>query len=264
MISHYKASPDIDVVTTSIPLPGLGNVPINAFVLKGADPVLVDTGVVNQSEEFMAALRDVIDPSELNWLWLTHTDPDHIGSVHALLKENPKLRVVTTFLGVGIMSLFAPLPMDRVFLLNPGEKLKLADRTLTGFKPPAFDNPSTTGFFDDKSRVLFSSDCFGALLQEVPNDAADIPESDLHAGQTLWSTIDAPWLHKADRGMLARELDVIRSMDPAMILSSHLPAADAKVAKRLLATLAEVPDAEPFVGPNQPMLEQMLKAAPAA
>ena len=264
MISHYNAASDIDVVTTSIPLPGLGNVPINAFVLQGQDPVLVDTGVVGQSDGFLTTLRGVIDPSDLKWLWLTHTDPDHIGSVHALLSENPKLRVVTTFLGVGIMSLFAPLPMDRVFLLNPGEQLKLADRTLTAFKPPAFDNPSTTGFFDDKSRVLFSSDCFGALLQEVPENAADLSEQDLHAGQTLWSTIDAPWLHKADRGMLVRELDVIRSMDPKMILSSHLPAAGGKVVGRLLSTLAQAPDAEPFVGPNQPMLEQMLKQAPAA
>ena len=38
-------------------IPGIGLVPINAFVLHGAEPVLVDTGPVVESDEFMAALR---------------------------------------------------------------------------------------------------------------------------------------------------------------------------------------------------------------
>ena len=108
------------MLTTNFPVPGLGLVPINAFVLHGAEPVLVDTGTVLQSEDFMAALRSVIDPSDLRWIWLTHTDFDHIGSLHQLLAENPRLTVITTFLGVGIMGLTAPLPMDRVHLVNPG------------------------------------------------------------------------------------------------------------------------------------------------
>ena len=96
--------------------------------------------------------------------WLTHTDFDHIGNLNQLLAENPQLRVITTFLGVGIMSLSAPLPMDRVYLLNPGQKITVGDRTITGIKPPAFYNPSTTGFYDGKSGVFFSAGCFGALL----------------------------------------------------------------------------------------------------
>ena len=46
MITTYRASPDIDVLTTSFPIPGFGLVPINAFVLHGAEPILVDTGTV--------------------------------------------------------------------------------------------------------------------------------------------------------------------------------------------------------------------------
>jgi flavorubredoxin len=175
MITTYQAAPGIDVLTTNFPVPGLGLVPINAFVLHGSEPVLVDTGTVLQSEEFMTALRSVIDPSDLRWIWLTHTDFDHIGSLHQLLNENPRLTVITTFLGVGIMGLTAPLPMDRVYLVNPGQTISLADRTLTAFTPPVFDNPVTTGVYDDKSDALFSADCFGALLADVPQRAEDLP-----------------------------------------------------------------------------------------
>jgi flavorubredoxin len=249
----------VTTITSSFPIPGLGYVPINAFVLRGKEPILVDTGAVIEHEAFMSALRSVIDPAELRWLWLTHTDPDHIGCLRQLLSENPKIRLVTTFLGVGIMGLSSPLPLDRVHFLNPGERLTLSDRTLTAFKPPSFDNPATTGFFDDKTRVLFSSDCFGALLADPPENAADLSEKELRDGQIFWATVDAPWLHKADKNVLATEFQTIRRMEPSMILSSHLPAADARMTDRLLAALADARTAAPFVGPNQAALEQMLK-----
>ena len=38
---------------------------------------------------------------------------------------------MTSFLSVGIMTLFAPLPMDRVHLVNPGDRVTVGDRTLS-------------------------------------------------------------------------------------------------------------------------------------
>ena len=259
VVKSYKVAPDVEVLTSDFPVPGFGLVPINAFVIKGSEPVLVDTGAAVHNKDFMPALRSVIDPADLKWVWITHTDFDHIGSLQQLLAENPKLRVITSFLSVGIMTLFAPLPLDRVRLLNPGEKMNVGNRTLTGLRPPAFDNPSTTGFYDDKSGILFSSDCFGALLQAIPESAADLSEKDLRDGQIFWSTIDAPWLHKVDRNAFEKELETIRRMEPKMILSSHLPAAPGNLTERLLKSLAAVPTAKPFVGLNQDALEQMLK-----
>jgi flavorubredoxin len=97
----YTAAPDVDVVTSTVSVTGLGNLAINALVIHSPEPVLVDTGAVRKSEEFMEALRTVIDPADLQWIWLTHTDVDHIGSLHRLLEENERLRVITSFVGVG-------------------------------------------------------------------------------------------------------------------------------------------------------------------
>ena len=198
------------------------------------------------------------DPADIKWIWLTHTDFDHIGTLHQLLAENPQIKVITTFLGVGIMTTSAPLPMDRVHLLNPGQSITVGDRTLTAIRPPVFDNPSTTGFRDDRSGTFFSSDCFGALLQAVPQRADDLSDEELRQGQVFWATVDSPWLHKVDPSVFAKELNVIREMDPAMILSSHLPAASGAMLERLLGSLEAVPSAQPFVGPDQAALEQML------
>jgi flavorubredoxin len=259
MITSYQAAPDIEVLTSNFPIPGYGLVPINAFVIKGSEPILVETGAVIERAEFMAALRKVIDPADLKWIWLSHTDFDHIGSVHQLLRENPRLRVITTFLGVGIMGLSAPLPLDRVRFVNPGDTLTLGNRRLTAVKPPVFDNPCTTGFYDHSSGTFFSADCFGALLQAVPQNAAELSDQDLRDGQVLWATIDSPWLHKVDRATFASELDDIRRIAPTLILSNHLPPAPGDLMERFLGSLSAAPGAHPFVGPNQAAFEEMLK-----
>lgn len=61
MITTYNAAPGIDVLTSSFPIPGFGFVPINAFVLHGTEPVLVDTGAVVERDDFMTALGSVTD-----------------------------------------------------------------------------------------------------------------------------------------------------------------------------------------------------------
>jgi flavorubredoxin len=158
------------------------------------------------------------------------------------------------------MSLSAPLPLDRVHVLNPGEKLTVGDRALHAVRPPTFDNPATTGFYDDQSRVFFSSDCFGALLLNPTRNAADLSEKDLREGQIFWTTLDSPWLHKAEMGALAKELNLIREMEPKMILSSHLPVASGDMTERLLGTLADARSARPFAPPDQEALQRMLSA----
>lgn len=261
MTTCFTAVPGVDVISTTADIPALGSLAINAFVLHGSEPVLVDTGTVAGRDEFMAALASVIDPSTLRWIWLTHTDFDHIGSLAGLLDANPDLRVVTSFLGTGIMGLSStPLPMERVHLVNPGESITVGDRTLTAWKPPLFDNPITTGFLDDRTRILFSSDCFGALLPAVPESADDLDVEVLQAGQVRWATIDSPWVHGVDRHAFGRALGEVRSLEPAMVCSSHLPPASGPLLDVFVDSLAATPDADHFVGPDQGALEAMMAA----
>ncbi len=257
MFEPYQVGPDIEVLPSYFPIPGLGILPINAFVLRAAEPVLVDTGLVLLSDEFMVQLSSVIDSEDLRWLWLTHTDADHIGSLRRLLAEAPALRVITTFLALGKMSLFQPLPPDRVYLLNPGQSISVGDRTLTAIKPPTYDAPETTGFHDSRSGAFFSADSFGALMSEPVENAAEIGAKNLRQGLVKWATVDSPWLHAIDKAKFTQALNGIRKLAPKVILSAHLPAAHG-MCDELLEYLAAAPAAEPFVGPDQPAFEAML------
>ncbi len=175
----YTATDDVVVLADSTEVPGLGHLPVNSFVLRAAEPVLVDTGLPDSREDFLDHLWSACDPADLRWVWLTHPDRDHTGSLMQILEAAPQARLVTTFLGLGILSIEYPIPLDRVFLLNPGQALPVGDRSLHAFRPPLFDSPATTGLFDSRTGTCFSSDCFGGPLatEELAqaDDVAAVP-----------------------------------------------------------------------------------------
>ena len=252
-----RVTPDIHVLSSGFPAPGIGMLPVNAYVLKAREPVLVDAGLHQDAGGFLDALETVIDKKDLRWIYLTHPDPDHVGALTKVLESAPKSRLVTTYLGLGTLSLSTHVPMERVYFLNPGEALDVGDRRLQVLRPPTFDSPATTGFYDSKARALFSSDCFGAVLPELAAEANDLNDDVLRAGQVLWTTVDAPWLHKVDRLVFTAEIEAIRRMAPELILSAHLPPARS-MTDWMLESLAAAPDAPAFVGANQASLEEML------
>jgi glyoxylase-like metal-dependent hydrolase (beta-lactamase superfamily II) len=257
----HRLSPDVTVLNDQQAVPTIGFLPVNAFVLHSAEPVVIDTGLSLPDRGFMDALGSVVDPKDVRWIWLTHPDRDHTGAIFELLEAAPQARVVTTFLSVGIMSTASPLPMDRVYLINPGQSLDVGDRKLAAFRPPLFDSPATVAFFDPKSRTCFASDCFGAPMSSEDlaegADVRDVPADELRSGQLLWATVDSPWIHVADRDAYMRTVEPLRQMEPETILSSHLPPVRERTSD-CFDMLALAPLADPYVGPDQKALEEML------
>jgi flavorubredoxin len=245
------------VLPAYLPVPGMGVLPAHAFLIDGPEPMLVDTGPGGAEDGFRRAVASVVDPDELRWLWLTHTDPDHAGSLAWLIDAAPRLRVITTYLAVGKLSMTSPLPMDRVHWLNPGSSVELNGRQLHALRPPVFDAPETTAFFDAATATLFSADSFGALLHTPAAEVDAVDAVDLPDGMRLWSTIDAPWVAHTDRDHFARALDDVRRLGARRVLSSHLPPAHDRTTV-LIDKLATVPGTTPWVGPDQAALDQLL------
>jgi glyoxylase-like metal-dependent hydrolase (beta-lactamase superfamily II) len=257
----HRVGDDVTVLSDCLEVPGIGVLPVNAFLLHASEPVVVDTGLGLPDRDFVASLGTVIDPATVRWIFLTHCDRDHTGGIFALLEAAPQARVVTTFISAGLMSTERPLPMDRLYLLNPGQQLEVGDRTLHAFRPPLFDNPGTIGFYDERSRCLFSSDCFGAPLASAElatgSDVRDVPAEDLRRGQLLWATVDSPWVHSVDAARYMKTVRALQDFDAGTMFSTHLPPATG-VDAQLFQALADAPGADPFVGPDQAALVAMM------
>ncbi len=236
LFGAHTVAPDTTSLSSYVPLPGLGLLPVNAFVIHAAQPVLVDTGVSALREPFLEALRSAIDPAAIRWIWLSHMDADHVGNFEEVMALAPEAQIVTTFLGMGKMML-RHFDTSRVHLLEPGAVIDAGDRTLVPLKPVCYDAPETMGFFDTRTRVLFAADAFGAPLQVPQKDAAAIPAAELLDGMAAWAALDMPALGMSDRSVLHRLFAAHERLNPAAVISAHLP-----VARGMMGTLLRLLD----------------------
>jgi hypothetical protein len=260
MDAPYEAAPGIHVLPSQVPLPGVGVLPVNAYLLLSEEPVLIDGGMGADSDEFVDALTSIIDPAALRWVWLTHDDADHTGSIERVLELAPQARLVTHAFSALRMTSWWHVPLDRVHAIRVGDRLPVGDRTLRAVAPPLYDSPMSIGLLDEATGALFTVDSFGALLPEATQNAADVPEEALCGGMQAWAAADSPWAHLLDRERFGQVLDGVRRLQPSRILSSHLPAANGTSLDRFLTVLASVPNAQPAVPPNDEEFAQMVAA----
>jgi glyoxylase-like metal-dependent hydrolase (beta-lactamase superfamily II) len=264
MDAPYQGSSDVHVFPANLSIPGVGVLPINAFLLMAEEPVLVDTGIGFDSPEFLDAVSSIVPLDEIKWVWLTHDDADHTGSIQRVMDLAPNARLVTHAMSALRMSSWWDVPLHRVHAIRFGDELHVGDRTLTAVAPPLFDNPMSTGLLDQSTGALFTVDAFGALLPEATQSASDVPPEALAGGMVGWATSDSPWVHITDRAKFGEVLERVRAIAPSRIFSSHLPAADGSSMDEFIKILEMVPDAEAFAPPNAEQFGQMIEAMTAA
>ena len=95
---------DVTVLNDPAEIPGLGFLPVNAFVLHAEQPVVIDSGLSTVDKDFVSDLAEVIDPFDVRWLWITHPDRDHTGGLWKLLQAAPAARAI----GFHLAPAFAP------------------------------------------------------------------------------------------------------------------------------------------------------------
>ncbi len=67
------------------------------------------------------------------------------------------------------------------------------DPTLVAVRPPFFDNPTTRGLFDARTRAYWSVDSFGANVPRAAEDAADLDRAVWREGVLLVNRLKHPW-----------------------------------------------------------------------
>ncbi|MFN2452435.1 MAG: MBL fold metallo-hydrolase [Candidatus Dormibacteria bacterium] len=246
----------------AFPIPGVGVLGVTPLVIRGAQPVLVDTGPPVNRDAYLESVFSLVDPGAVRWIFLSHDDRDHSGNLIQLLDRCPNARLLTTFVGVGRMGEEWALPLNRVTLLNDGESFDAGDRTLTAIRPPFFDCPGTRGLWDPKTRLYYSVDSFGAPTPELSGDVTDTPEDVYTMGFNWFNRVNHPWHELTDPTKMNAAIDRVRRLDPALIVSYHGPVARNRSAE-LCDMLARIPEMEPLALPTQAELEAMLTGAPA-
>lgn len=234
--------------------------PLESLVLRGAEPVLIDTGAAAGRTGWWSQVEHLVDPADVRWIFISHDDADHIGNLHESLERCPSATLVTSRSTAERMQALTPLPPERCRWVDDGDWLDLPDRRLHVLRPPAYDSPATRGLFDPTSGVYWAADCFGSAVPHPVTEVADLDSDVWTDAFLLYHHLLSPWAADIEplrwRAAVAR----VAALGCRVIASAHGPAVRGPLVGRALDLLSEVPTLAP--APSQKRREAPQPAHP--
>ena len=194
---------------------------LNSLVIRGAEPVIVDTGAAVTAGRWQEEAFSLVDPADVRWVFLSHDDTDHTGSLFDVLERCPQATLVTNWFTVERMAADRLLPLHRLRLVNPGESFRAGDRTLTAVVPPVYDSPTTRGLHDSATGVYWAADAFATYVPGEVEGVDDLPPGFVREGFLQAQRMGSPWVRLLDPAKYEAHLDTVRSLDPAVAVGAH-------------------------------------------
>jgi flavorubredoxin len=260
MARAYQIHPDAFVIPESLPVPGVGKLPINAMVLRGKQPMILDTLATVHRDVFLEEAFGIVEPKDVRWIFLSHEDRDHSGSIAQTLELCPNAKLVTNFLGLGKLAEEFHIDPRRVHILNDGDSLDIGDRVVTAIRPPLYDSSATTGIWDPESEIYYGADCFGAVTQDVPEYTDELSDSDFEDGYFFMNRANHIWFEHIKPEYIFSAAEKIKSLGAKMLVSGHGPVERRNV-DRMCDWIKRVSDMKPVRLPNHEEFEAMIHAA---
>ncbi|MEN9518547.1 MAG: hypothetical protein RLZZ381_1135 [Cyanobacteriota bacterium] len=133
----------------------------NSYLIEGDRIALVDTSHAKFRELYLEALRGLIDPQKIDYLIISHTEPDHSGLVKDFLELAPQAVVVASKMALKFLEDLVHQPFEQIIAKN-GDTIDLGQGHVIEFvNAPNLHWPDTIFSFDHHSRILFTCDAFG-------------------------------------------------------------------------------------------------------
>lgn len=232
--------------------------PVNSMLIRGTEPVIVDTGMAFTRDGWMEHVFELVDPADVRWVYLSHDDIDHTGALFEVLDLCPDAQLVTNMFSVLRMSAERLLPLERLRFLNPGESFSAGDRTLTAIVPPTYDSPTTRGLFDASTGVYWAADSFAAEASRAVDDPDELPLDELHEAFLQTQRMVSPWHTLLDPAAYAGHVAQLGALDVTVAVGAHGPAFRGAQVDRAFGWFAELPSLPPAPLVSQSDLEMLL------
>jgi flavorubredoxin/flavin reductase (DIM6/NTAB) family NADH-FMN oxidoreductase RutF len=133
----------------------------NSFLIQSDQTALVDTSHAKFRELYLDTLLGLVDPTTIDYLVISHTEPDHSGLVKDFLALAPQVTLVGSKVAIQFMADWLHQPFKQQIVKN-GDRLDLGNgHELEFVIAPNLHWPDTIFSYDHKTKVLFTCDAFG-------------------------------------------------------------------------------------------------------
>ncbi len=151
----------------------------NSYLITGEKTALIDTVKAPFAGEMLGRIRQIIDPSKLDYIIVNHMELDHAGSL-AELKKETDAKIFITRKGVDILNgYFKDSGSENwdLEIVKTGDELDLGGKTLMFLEATMLHWPDSMETFLKEDRILFSNDGFGqhvATSKRYDFEAGDV------------------------------------------------------------------------------------------
>ena len=134
----------------------------NSYLIQSEKIALVDASHEKFRQQYLAVLQGEVDPATINYIIISHTEPDHSGLVPDVLALAPHATVVGSKVALNFLADLVHRPFPQQIVKN-GDQIDLGNGHVLEFlNAPNLHWPDTIFTYDHHTQILYTCDAFGA------------------------------------------------------------------------------------------------------
>jgi anaerobic nitric oxide reductase flavorubredoxin len=222
----------------------------NNYLIMDSDITLVDTVKSDFVEETVAKIKSVTDLSQIKNLVVNHIEPDHAGSLDAVMKLIPQVTIYITDRGKKGLDRHFDTSRWKFNVVKNGDTLNIGKHNLLFLETPMLHWPDSMVTYVKEAKLLLSQDAFGQhiatasrfddeYIQSNSEHELDDAVKDYYAnilmpfGQLIKAKIADIVKAGLEIDMIAPDHGIIWRKDPGKIIQMYLDMANGKADLRV-------------------------------
>lgn len=189
----------------------------NAYLVRDKKTALIDTVKKDYSARLLSNISSLVDPGLIDYVICNHAEPDHSGSLPAVLRACPNAEVVCNGKCRDALGRHFDTSGWKWKVTTDGDVLPLGERTLAFVDTPMLHWPESMFTFLREEKLLFSMDAFGQHYASARRFDDEEPFDVVMAeAKTYYANIVMPYGKQ-----VAKALDRVAGLGVEVIAPSH-------------------------------------------
>lgn len=151
---------DLDLFESQYVIPE--GVSYNSYVILDEKVAVMDTVDARRKDQWLENLEQALAGRTVDYLVVSHMEPDHAANVQILADKYPEMKVVGNAKTFPMIQQFFELDLsERSVVVKEGDVLNLGTHELTFVMAPMVHWPEVMVSYEKTEKILFSADGFG-------------------------------------------------------------------------------------------------------
>lgn len=134
----------------------------NSYLILDKKVALMDTVDSRKTDEWFANLEKALDGRTVDYLVISHLEPDHGANIQNVMEKYPEVKLVGNKKTFDMLPQFFDIDLTgRTVVVAEGDELNLGTHTLQFFMAPMVHWPEVMVEYEKTEKILFSADGFG-------------------------------------------------------------------------------------------------------